>query len=442
VKRFPFHFQDCAEGGECFEPLCTGKVDGLHSDTTHECKRLLHCKGGRLTQITSCPPEQKAIGGMCTQFNNQDHCPSPDTTAISVERVNDDCVGYSDGPHVIPATQCSRYQFCKNGKSHHKLTCPKGKKFNGEECLPEAKVTCQDVCHDLHDGYHADKTDGCRKYNLCRGGKLLQRFSCPEGSLFSGFMCLPASLVSCNQPKRDLTNPCTGLPDGFHADYMNGCQKYYYCSSAKVILNATCTDMTVWNGSICGNKELQTCEKPETNKDCHGLATGLYQDMHSNCSKYMFCHEGRKVLLSCPNYHVFNGDKCVLNSTYTCPSLELNSCYTKQDGYHTDEESGCRSYFFCSKGHKSVYICSQNQMFNGTNCVSNTEFTCPYTKSVCQSKNNGYYPDITSNCRKYFFCEAGNRLNTFDCGPRKIFEGSKCVLAEDHECGKGDHNQS
>lgn len=304
-------------------------------------------------------------------------------------------------------------------------------RFNGRYCVPRDSVPCDDGCAGKPDGYHADETEGCRKYHFCRGGSTTERGSCPDGSLFSGTMCLPAPLVSCEEPPSPPSNPCLGLPDGFHADYLHGCSQYFYCSSYSAVLRTSCPNKMVWNGKQCVARKDALCLGPEHNKECHGLPTGLYQDKASGCAQYFFCHNGNRTLLACPKGKIFDGEVCVNEVEYVCPSRELTTCYNQIDGYRIDKESGCRAYYYCSNGLKTTYVCPSSQMFNGSTCMPSEAYTCPYTTNVCSQKPDGYHPDFTTRCRNYFYCQDKNKLNTLSCGARKAFDGKRCVFTTD-----------
>lgn len=261
---------------------------------------------------------------------------------------------------------------------------------------------------------------------------------CPEGEKFDGKHC-SSKLGICSEK---LTNSdfCFGLSNGFHADYFNGCGDYHYCLNHERVLTSSCLEGMVWNGKQCTEEKFFKCEAPRKLKECNGLTLGLYQDKSSGCAKYIYCKHGNGVVLSCQNNEIFDGEHCVPSDEYTCNPID--ECHNQPDGYRFDENSSCRSYYYCSNGRKITYVCSDNFLFNGTECVRPETFTCPFSSNDCVGKQNGYHADKSTNCRKYFYCYNNDKITTITCNGKKIFDGHRCVLVGNPTeiCAKAGYN--
>ena len=98
-------------------------------------------------------------------------------------------------------------------------------------------------------------------------------------------------------------------------------------------------------------------------------------------------------------------------------------------------ESGCRSYFYCTNGLKAVYVCSGLQVYNGSQCVSSDIYRCPAPlTSDCLSMATGYYADVSSKCRQYYYCHDNHKLITLTCSDERIFNGRKCIEPHLYRC--------
>ena len=114
---------------------------------------------------------------------------------------------------------------------------------------------------------------------------------------------------------------------------------------------------------------------------------------------------------------------------------DVKDCNGKPDGYYQDAESGCRSYFYCASGMKAIYVCSGKTLFDGQRCVEASTYQCPYSSSDCKGASNGYQADLSSGCRNYYFCSGdGHKLITLTCSEEKLFDGKKCVDANQYRC--------
>ncbi|CRK93949.1 CLUMA_CG007476, isoform A, partial [Clunio marinus] len=78
-------------------------------------------------------------------------------------------------------------------------------------------------------------------------------------------------------------------------------------------------------------------------------------------------------------------------------------CKHNDDFYYTTPQSHCESYYRCQSNQKIKYDCPRGMIFNfyEQKCVSDAN-TC--YESTCQGKADGYYPDTTQSCRRFFRC--------------------------------------
>lgn len=410
--------------------MCAGRIDGTYADTTHSCKRSFTCKGGTLEEVNSCPAGKRHDGYSCVLKELQ-KCEKPEKTAAAFYfQANDECKSLSDGSHIVPGTDCREVRICLRGKTSTTFECPRDQRFHGNRCFPRDVVPCDDVCSMKSDGFYPDEFTNCQGYYLCLNGKVSKRKQCSLGTAFNGTDCTSAQTVLCPKNTRAPTGRCIGLRDGFHPDYLNRCQNYFYCYNYDMVLTGSCASGMIWNGKQCIKDDGSICRGPSEIQECLNLTPGLYQNKTSNCTKYFYCNNGSGTSLSCPDGLLFNGYKCVTSDEYTC--LNSDDCIDEPDGYRQDQNTACRSYYFCSNGNKITYVCRDGLLFNGTNCVSQDNYECPFTPSKdCVGKPDGYHPEKVSDCKKYFYCFKGEKLNTLECGGKKIFNGQGCVLMED-----------
>ncbi|XP_028034148.1 multiple epidermal growth factor-like domains protein 6 [Bombyx mandarina] len=373
---FDLDRQACARGaGTCYEPVCAGLPDGEYPDSSHECRRLLRCVGGELRAVVSCTKDTCATA-----------CPSPRSAAVPI---------------------------------------PAG---DADFCSDEA---CSSLCQNQPNGAYADRTAGCREYFVCETHRVIRRGVCEPGMLFSKAGCEPATRAICPPPA---LSPCFNRPDGMHRDWRS-CSSWFDCRRERVISRGTCATGLVFDGTGCVPATQFPCDGPERSQECEGLPSGTYQDLDSNCTKYFHCEGASRTVLSCGVGLVFDGARCSPAEQYLCPSLERDSCYGKADGRYRAADTGCRGYYSCVAGEKSVYACPSGSVFDGEACVPAQPGICPREDYSCDGLSDGYHPEIESGCHRYFYCEGGDRLATLSCLGGKIFDGHACVETPHHECG-------
>lgn len=422
----------------CYEPLCTGRINGQYPDTSHHCERSFECSGGTLQAVYGCLAGQLHNGQMCLPADTV-ACQAPESTSVAIQvPTSNPCMNLSDGSHTAALDDdCRSYILCKKGQNIATLRCPVGLRHDGRHCTDAAKTPCLSDCLHRSDGYYTDLITRCRSYFYCSKGQMTERRTCPESTLYNGYMCVPSQLFTCPLSSPALSNnnnKCSSKTDGFHTEYATGCQSYYFCLERKLVLEGSCMEGQMWNGKTCVEQGKFYCKGPEPWPGCLGREVGLHQDQKSQCRYYYYCENGNRTQLSCPQGQLFDGKLCVSADDYECPNIEPDVCNQKPDGYYPDMDSSCRSYYYCSKGYKFTYVCPGSYVFDGKECVDPSNYKCPHTSRDCISLSNGYHHDKVSGCHKYFYCLDGDKITTLTCAGIKVFNGEKCVEPSDFRC--------
>ena len=316
------------------------------------------------------------------------------------------------------------------------------------QCLPKSDVEfCRNfernLCQGLANGLHLDPlTANCQHYIKCSDGEFVYREKCLSETVFNGVLCVPAPLYDCPTKHNDICKfkPSGGLTSDPRKD--NGCNSYVQCNHfGKTVAEKKCSLDQYFdpNESRCVygvNSQNRKCHTTRPAAKCEQLETGYYQDasIASACHRYYFCYNGNRTDFYCAVGKIFDGENCVNSSAYVCPVYNANSCELKSDGYYKDEMAGCRGYFYCAQGRKYRYLCAENEVFNGTACMQRETGQVCQDMNVCVDKSDGYYFDIQSNCRKYFYCLNHEIVTTLSCRGSKIFNGQKCVPADMFKC--------
>ncbi|XP_001658315.2 uncharacterized protein LOC5569084 isoform X1 [Aedes aegypti] len=453
---FDFYQQKCIRSeGTCYEPVCTGKTNGLYADTTHSCRRSYECSGGKLIAVANCPLGHLFDGNKCAP-QHEVTCESPKNSAIAFPFSGDDrCFGRQNGNHIIDDEQCKKFMICHENTVIDVLECPFGYVYNEVTrrctytggigmvgCMSNFMDEGDDMCSKLPDGPHTDPTSkDCKKYIECMDGRLFSKHECPRATVFNGVQCVPDVLYHC--PRIALPGDiCDKKHDGFYIDPRKGCSYYVRCERQRTVENHSCPSGFHYNPSenLCLEQlNSEVCRESGYSNDCIQRSAGYYQDTSEEpkCSQYFYCFNGNKTTLRCGPGHVYDGENCVSSSVYTCPSTNFNSCISKPNGYYRDPAGGCRSYFYCSEGIKTSYLCNPGQIFSNGHCVGRLEDTSCNDDAVCVGKSDGYYQDFQSNCRNYFYCQRGEKLQTLTCRGSKIFNGHSCVPQDTYICPRG-----
>ncbi|XP_063228042.1 uncharacterized protein LOC134534022 [Bacillus rossius redtenbacheri] len=418
-QRFSAARGACCPAGDvwCVRPLCAGD-EGAFAEPGSRCRAYYRCRAGRASQL-ACPAgaafsarDQECVAGAARE---------PCYELLCTGRVNGD---YADSSHG-----CRRSFRCEGGEVRAVRGCPAGSLHDGRACRPAAEVTCPpphasavalpaDDCAGLPDGPRP--AAGCRVYRLCRGGRTLATLR------WEGAPCPPPAPA----------DPCAGRADGLGPDYASGCGAHVRCGGGALLARLRCEGARVFDGSACVAEGDFSCEGPEPWLGCAALADGLHADLgpDSRCRRYFLCHRGNRTRLACPRGQVFDGRSCVPAGDYRCPALPQDACQDKPDGYYRDADSGCRSYFFCSNGHKITYLCAGSYVFDGTECVAPDAYECPFSSEDCVGRANGYHAAAESDCRKYYYCLDGDKITTLMCDDDKVFDGRRCVDPSVFQC--------
>lgn len=399
--------------------LCSGLKDGFHSDPgAVNCQGYLNCADGRLVEKLSCGDQGAFDEVMKKCIPSQLYnCPHPIQTASSVtsfsrtQLIQEDaatkkidlCMWKANGFHVDARLGCRFYIKCTSGKTLGHFECRPGQYFDvrNKSCqsdqqqnrfYDESRQNCVNPapskdCDRQENGFYTTPRSECKSYFYCHNGKKTI-LRCPEGEVFDGRDCVTAGASAFECPITD--ESCSAKPDGYYKDYFSGsCRSYYYCANGKR-LTYLCAENQFFDGEKCVLRmNDQFACNSLVKSECADRPDGYYQNFAAGCRKYHYCLRGEKVtMLTCRDNKVFNGLSCVSPSAYNCASdtqeCVRRSCPRKEcdtDGFFADYEAGCRVYYFCIAGNKTVLNCSDGYVFNGESCVSELQYKCP----VCQS---------------------------------------------------------
>ncbi|XP_055921928.1 uncharacterized protein LOC129952957 isoform X2 [Eupeodes corollae] len=450
-SMFDFYTQTCTRSsGVCYEPVCTGRTNGIYQDTTHACRRSYSCFSGRLVSIDNCPPKHLHNGMQCV---SQDlvMCDLPQNTAIAFPFSGDNrCVGKENGLH--PINKCNEYIKCRNEEVENVNRCPEGYLFKAEsnKCTLERFVTgCSEenllpsnelLCREKRDGSHSDpSSEDCSTYITCKSGKFVSQQQCGQQAVFDGSSCVPSILFQCRF-KADLKayeDVCRSKPNGFYNSPQHGCNYYVRCMGERGVEIHQCPtgqyfDPEDRNCVFEKFADRQKCVQKGISQECSGKTTGFYPD--AGCQSYFHCYNGHKTQYKCSSGKIFNGDKCVPKSQFSCNLGADEFCLNRSDGYYKDSTSGCRSFHYCSSGHKITYLCEDGHTFDGQKCVRLSHNNQCRTDFQCYGKSDGYHADVRSNCRNYVFCKNYEKITQLTCRAGNVFNGQKCVSPNEHAC--------
>jgi Chitin binding Peritrophin-A domain len=120
-----------------------------------------------------------------------------------------------------------------------------------------------------------------------------------------------------------------------------------------------------------------------------------------------------------------------------------SSCQGKLDGYHPDTTQACRRYFRCSQGKiVSFENCRNGQLHNGKACDLADRVTCEVSQRTgsneCKNLADGLHPDESSkDCKAYIKC-FGGKVSKHRCPATSIFHARErtCVPDTLYDCPK------
>ncbi|XP_069947035.1 uncharacterized protein [Cherax quadricarinatus] len=409
---------------------CSSRPNGYYLDVTSHCTRFFYCREGTKESTKLCPPQQKFNGMRCVPENYYT-CPViADAT---------DCLLRGDGVYQDLQDSCNSYYECISGVKMHYI-CPDGQLHDGQVCREASQVYCpaSTLCYSRSDGNFVDTDRGCQGHFLCQNETLMWYRACGAGEVYNGRMCMPSFFYTCPS---SVNTACVAKVDGIYQDLSTGCRQYYTCSGGVQVQRQECPPRMVFNGVTCVRQETYMCSSDGTKQQCPYHQRGVFQDIHSGCKRYYYCYDGQKLVHHCPQDKVFNGQTCVVKSQYTCPeppTISVDECH-HSDGYYPDLNTYCQGFYYCSSGRRINFKCPNGKVFNGDSCVSKDQFTCPGS-SPCKEMNNGFYQDIISSCRKYFYCNEGLKYE-YECGSGQVHDGRSCVPSSTYTCPTSTHDR-
>ncbi|XP_044726511.1 uncharacterized protein LOC123290406 [Chrysoperla carnea] len=440
---FSYELQTCVKKGLCYDPVCTGRVNGNYPDTTQGCIRNFNCTGGKIVSIEHCKFDEifSETQRRCVKRSN-DICQLPQETAVAfpIQQRGNICARLDDGVYTVPNSDCKEYFICKSHVNLGTLTCGNDFIFNGKECVFQEYYQCKDQgCSNLEDGIYTDLHSGCQDYFYCLENKVIWRQSCPENSLHDGIKCVDEKSYKCPLLLEHDMKVCLNLKDGYHRNHIK-CNEYFYCVNNELIMKGTCPGDQIWNGFTCVDRGWYFCEGPKEWIGCL-IKEGYFTDTSpsSQCTNYYYCSRGQVTYYACPPTESFDGEKCIHKSLYNCPTDEmyLNVCEKEINGFHVQDNTKCQKYVQCQNGKVyREFVCPHNQVFDGINgCVYNN-CTKTLPKETCNKE--GFFLDLDSNCTSYYFCIDGRRTD-LKCPTDTLFNGQVCVSKNTYKCPESCH---
>nr|XP_027226146.1 uncharacterized protein LOC113818178 [Penaeus vannamei] len=339
------------------------------------------------------------------------------------------CTARRDGMYPDLATDCTLYYRCLDG-AVYSYSCPSGEGlgYGSESCRPAAEVTCPRLppstppCLNQTNGYYPDYTQGCRGYYRCDNGSVNGRWFCENSGLWdvATGSCGSGSGLTCTPPS------CWGLPDGPHPTPASSCTAYFTCQ-AGVRTDHVCPYGTIFDYSLkrCVPSSSSVCYE----QACEGRVNGFHAAPHASCRAFFRCFNGALVeLQECPRHQIFDGQRCVSATNFSCWGEGRGSCEGRDDGLFA--ASDCRGFFRCR--HQQfirAFLCSRGLVFNGRECVEDTNALCTSQapRPDCANKIDGYYTVEKTGCRTFFSCRGGRKISEHTCPGTNVFNGEQCV---------------
>ncbi|XP_046402816.1 uncharacterized protein LOC124168529 [Ischnura elegans] len=394
----------------CREPICTGRVDGNYADSSEDCRRSFCCRGGHLTSVAPCP--QGYLYGPPCLPENLVACPPPSTSAAPI---------FIRGPPPIPTV------------------------------APKSQPTPSPCSHQPDGLYRNFSGDACRQYFRCANGRVVSAHSCPPRTSLillppdnnpSAAACLASTLMTCLPMRKEGRPPC-GPVVGSKCGRMIECEKTGTGEEGRALLLA-CPEGKIFDGHRCivpNGTIPSTCQDvlPSSRSPCAGKSDGYHPDPGSpSCRGYVYCGGGHSISYVCPRGFAFDGERCAPASDVNCQSnsaSERRACAGIWAGYVADHSSGCQSYFYCQAGDRITTLsCPKGHVFDGRRCVPGSNCSPDY--GGCENLPDGYYPDVEVDCRGYFHCVSGFRIEYLACPEGRSFNGRACVDIKVMNCSR------
>ncbi|XP_071454163.1 cell death abnormality protein 1-like [Hetaerina americana] len=421
----------------CREPICTGRVDGNYADSSEDCRRSFCCRGGHLTSVAPCP--QGHLYGPSCLPENLVACPPPSTSAAPIlvrgpppiipktPMATGPCSLLRDGLHRnFSADACRHYYRCTNGKVTSNHACPPRTSLvllppgdappSAAACLASTLLVCLPLRAEGRPPCGPVAGSKCGRKVECEagvGGRAIL-LACPEGRAFDGHRCAVSDGTGtwCGEAPQPSQTPCAGKSDGYHPDPGSpSCRGYVYCGGGHSI-SYICPRGFAFDGERCAPADEVDCpsDSPSERRACAGIWAGYVADHSSGCQSYFYCQAGDRITtLSCPRGHMFDGRRCVPGSN--C-SPDFGGCESLSDGYYPDLEVDCRGYFRCAGGFRiEDLVCPDGRGFDGRACVDHKAMNCSRHKVLAASSSTVQSP-----------CQAGNGFfQDFESGCRRYY---------------------
>lgn len=438
-QSFNYQLQTCVKKGLCYDPVCTGLVNGEYPDTTQECLRSFECSGGKIVATQHCG-DQEIFSADLKQCipgaSSVEMCQLPQKTAVAfpIQQRSNLCAKLSDGVYLVPNSECREYFICKSKINLGTLSCADNYVFNGSECLPPEFYQCKDPgCGFLSDGLHVDLYSECQDFFYCDNHRLSWRNSCPTNTIHNGDQCVSQNDYKCPTITPE-TFKCLHKPDGYYRNDAS-CNEFYYCSEGQIMFKNSCPNNQLWNGHTCVEPGWFFCEPPKYWIGCL-VKDGYYADtsITSQCTNYHYCSNGLVTRYACPPTESFDGEKCIPKALYQCPveaPIFTSVCGRYADGFFVYPGTNCQRYKLCRDGNLiKDFVCPENEVFNGVDrCVKRS---CrKVEEKFCYS--NGFFQDLDSGCKSYYFC-IERRKTVLECPYGQIFDGQICVSETRYKC--------
>ncbi|XP_042883246.1 uncharacterized protein LOC122260168 [Penaeus japonicus] len=381
-------------------------------------------------QLTECSGSASVDGLLSSlQERMQGGTSAPQWSATLKNFKSFSCTARRDGLYPDLATDCSLYYRCIGGVVFSYL-CSAGEAlgYGTEACRPAAEVTCPRLppstppCLNQTNGYYPDYTQACRGYYRCDNGSVNGRWFCENSGVWdvATGSCGSGSGLTCTPPS------CWGLPDGPHPTPASSCTAYFTCQGG-VRTDHVCPYGSIFDYSLkrCVPSSSSVCYE----QACEGRVNGFHAAPHASCRAFFKCFNGALVeLKECPRNQIFDGQRCVSATNFSCWGEGRGSCEGRDDGFFA--ASDCRGFFLCR--HQQfirAFRCSRGMVFNGRECVEDKNALCT-SRSLrpdCSNKIDGYYTVEKSACRTFFLCQRGSKESEHTCPGANVFNGEQCV---------------
>ncbi|XP_061707593.1 peritrophin-48-like [Cydia pomonella] len=361
---------------ETCSSLCQHAEDGAYADRSTGCREYFVCEERRVIRRGVCEPGLLFAGGHGTSGGclpaDRTECPPP---------ARSPCYNRPDGRHR-DWRDCSSWYECRRERVVSRGSCGGGLVFDGTNCVPSDAFTCEGPtpageCELRPSGTYQDLESNCTRYFHCEG-QLRTMMSCAPGLVFDGARCRGGTAWrDCPSLAMD---GCYGRADGRYRARGAGCRGYYACAGGEKAAYA-CPAGSAFDGDACVPALRARCN--DDDYSCSGLADGYHADFETNCNSYFYCEGGdRLATLTCLGGKIFDGRACVDPIHHDCgaprrATLENGGSRCEKDGFFVQPGTECKSYYFCVTGERTYLTCPAQQVFNGQLCVPSSQYSCP-----------------------------------------------------------------